>query len=81
MLQDQNLNNKINRLHEIALGIACKDTDSTFENLLEMDDLVIGHYRNLQKLMAKVNKIKYPDPSFMKKIFEEQRNCLQSKVI
>ena len=51
MFHDRNLNNKINRIHERALRIAYKDNVSTFEKLLEMDNSVTVHQRNLQLLM------------------------------
>ena len=73
MFHDRNLNNKINRIHERALRIAYKDNVSTFEKLLEMDNSVTVHQRNLQLLMVEIYKTKYNlNPSFMKQIFEEK---------
>ena len=70
MFYDRNLNNKINRIHERALRIAYKDNVSTFEKLLEMDNSVTVHQRNLQLLMVEIYKTKYNlNPSFMKQIF------------
>ena len=37
------LNKKMNSMHERALCIATKDNVSSFEGLLEMDNLVIVH--------------------------------------
>ena len=66
MFHDRNLNNKINRIHERALRIAYKDNVSTFEKLLEMDNSVTVHQRNLQLLMVEIYKTKYNlNPSFM----------------
>ena len=73
MFHDRNLNNKMNRIHERALRIAYKDNVSTFENLLEMDNSVTVHQRNLQLLMVEIYKKNYNlNPSFMKQIFEEK---------
>ena len=74
MFHDRNLNNKINRIHERALlRIAYKDNVSSFENLLEMDNSVTVHQRNLQLLMVEIYKTKSNlNPSFMKTIFEEK---------
>ena len=48
------LNNKINRTHEKALRIACKDKSSKFQELLEKDDSAIIHHRNVQKLTIEI---------------------------
>ena len=73
MFHDRNLNNKINRIHERAVRIGCKDNVSTFEKLLEMDNSVTVHKRNLQLLMVEIYKTKYNlNPSFMKQILEEK---------
>ena len=58
MFHDRNLNNKTNRIHERALRIAYKDNVSTFEKLLEMDNSVTVHQRNLQLLMVEIYKKK-----------------------
>ena len=56
MFHGRNLNNKINRIHERDLRIAYKDNVSTFEKLLEMDNSVTVHQRNLQLLMVEIYK-------------------------
>ena len=73
MFHDRNLNNKINRIHERAVRIGYKDNVSTFEKLLEMDNSVTVHKRNLQLLMVEIYKTKYNlNPNFMKQILEEK---------
>ena len=80
MFYDRNLNNKINRIHERALRIAYKDNVSTFDELLEMDNSVTVHQRNLQLLMLEIYKTKYDlNPSFMKQ-YLRKINVLQPKV-
>ena len=76
MFHGRNLNNKINRIHERALRIAYKDNVSTFEKLLEMDNSVTVHQRNLQLLMVEIYITKYNlNPSFMKQILRKKK-CL-----
>ena len=50
MFHNRTLNNKINKLHERALRLAYKDDSSSFQELLDSDDAVTIHCRNLQKL-------------------------------
>ena len=50
MFHGRGLNNKINRIHERALRITYKDKPSTFQELLEKDNSVSIHHRNIQKL-------------------------------
>ena len=72
MFHSRTLNNRINRLHERALRIAYKDTNSSFEKLLELDHSVCIHHRNLQKLATEMFKTKKNiSPIFMKNVFPE----------
>ena len=54
MLSERGLNNKINHLHEKALRIAYKDEISDFKALLEKDNAVTNHVRNMQLLMTEI---------------------------
>ena len=66
------LNNRIYRIHERALRIACKDNLSIFENLLLKDNSVTVLQRNLQLFMIEIYKVKHDlNLSFMKQIFDE----------
>ena len=47
MFHSRGLNNKINRMHERALTITYKDKSSTFPQLLENDNSVSIHHRNV----------------------------------
>ena len=58
MFCGRKLNNKINILHERALGIAYNDYTTTFENLLEKDSSVTIHERNLGCVAIEMYKIK-----------------------
>ena len=51
------LNNKINSVHERALRIIYQENTSTFQELLNKDNSVSIHYRNLQVLATEIFKI------------------------
>ena len=73
MFHDRNVNNKINRIQERALRIAYKDNTSPNEKLLENDNSVSIHQKNLQLLMVEIYKTRnHLNPSFMMEIFEEK---------
>ena len=72
MFHNRTLNNKINRLHERALRLVYDDENLSFEELLELDNSMTIHHRNLQKLAIEMYKIKNnlcPIP--MKEIFSD----------
>ena len=57
MYHSRALNNKINRLHKRCLRIIYNDKQLTFEELLEKDDSVSVHIRNLQTLAIEMYKV------------------------
>ena len=75
MFHSRKMNNKINRLHERALRIACKDYASSFESLLEKDGSVTIHQKNVLLLMTEMFKTTNNlNPSFMDEIFLKRSN-------
>ena len=58
MFHNRTLNNKINKLHERALRIVYNNSVNTFQELLDMDNSVTIHHRNLQKLAVEMYKFK-----------------------
>ena len=65
------LNNRINSLHERALRLVYGDYKSSFAELLEKDNSVTIHQRNLQTLALEVFKIKNDmAPEIMKGLFQ-----------
>ena len=51
-------NNRTNHLHERALKIVYNDYESTFKNLLELDNSVSIHHRNIWLLSIELYKVK-----------------------
>ena len=47
MFHSKKLNNKINKLHERSLQINYSDNTSSFEGLLETDNSISVHHRNI----------------------------------
>ena len=56
MFHSSTLSKKINRLHERYFGITCSDNKSSFTHLLEIDNLVSVHHRNIQVLLTELYK-------------------------
>ena len=64
------INNKINCIHERALSITYKDKSSTFQELLEKDNSVSIHHRNVQKLAIQIYKVLHSlSPPILNDIF------------
>ena len=64
MMHSRKLNNIINRLHERCLSVTYNDGLSTFEELLERDNAVSVHNKNIQCLAIELHKALngiYPD--------------------
>ena len=81
MFYSRNLNNKINRLHEHCLRVIYNDKTSSFEQLLENDNSVSIHHRNIQTLATEIYKVTNGlFPEIMSEIFqirEETRDDLR----
>ena len=57
MFQSTKLNNKISKLHERCLRIVYSDNPASFQELLETDNSVSVHHRNIQVLATELYKI------------------------
>ena len=70
MFHSRRLNNKINSIHERALRIAYQDNTSAFQELLNKDNSVSIHHRNLQALATEMFKIhRGLSPEILKETF------------
>ena len=75
MFHNRTLNNKINRLHERALQIVYKNDKLTFQELLDMDNSITIHHKNLQRLATEMYKVKNNiSPLPMQELFTAQAN-------
>ena len=59
MFHSRELNNRINRIHERSLRLVYQDFESSFENLLKMDESFTIHERNIQSLCIELYKVAY----------------------
>ena len=57
MFHSRNLNKKIKRPHEHCLRVIYNDKTSSFEQLLESDNSVSIHHRNIQALALEMYKV------------------------
>ena len=69
MFHSGTLSNRINGLHERSLRLVYRDSKSSFEELLEMDDSFTIHHRNLLKLATEIFKVK--NDLSMKSVFPD----------
>ena len=68
------LNNKINSIHERDLRIAYQDNTSTFQGLLNKDNSVSIHHRNLQVLATEMLKIpRILSPEILRETFVSRK--------
>ena len=69
------LNTRMNKIHERALRIVYKDYTSSFYYLLDKDESVSIHIKNLQKLVIEIFKMKQDDSQeILKTIFKTSEN-------
>ena len=75
MFHNMTLNNKINRLHERTLRLVYNGHDSSFGELLLLDNSLTIHERNIEKLATEMYKVANNiTPSFVKSIFPLSTN-------
>ena len=75
MCQSRTLSNRINNIHLRALRIVYQDKQSSFEELLQKDNSVSVHMKNLQYLATEIFKVKNSlSPIIMNQVFNFQEN-------
>ena len=73
MFHSRILNDKINKLHERALRLVYKNDNLTFQQLLEKDNSMTIHDRNLQKLATEMYKAEQKlSPSPVQQLFKKR---------
>ena len=69
------INNLINNLHERALRIVYRNNELSFQELLDKENSVAVHQRNLRKLAIEMFKVKHNlSPLPMQELFAEHAN-------
>ena len=75
MFHSRNLKNKINHLHERALGIVYRNFDCFYKDLHKMDQSFTVHQRNIQSLAIELFKLKWNiSTHMMNNIFQMRCN-------
>ena len=70
MFLSRTLNNRINRIHERRLRILYRDDASNFTELLQKENAVTVHQRNLQVLVTEIYKVNMGfAPHLVKELF------------
>ena len=70
MWHNRTYNNKINRLHERCLRLIYNDKHSSFEELLEKDNSVSIHHKNLHVLATEMFQVHIKSsPEIMQEVF------------
>ena len=58
MFHGREINRKINHIHERSLRIVYRDYNSSFKDLLQKDNSICIHHRNIQSLTVELFKVK-----------------------
>ena len=71
MCHNRTYNNKINKFHEKCLRLIYNDKSLSFEDLLEKDNSVSIHHKNLQALAIEMFKVyTKTSPEIMQEVFQ-----------
>ena len=71
MFHSRKLNQHINSIHETAVSVTYQNYKSTFLQLLQKDNSVAIHQRNLKVLATEIFRAKNDlSPEIIKKVFE-----------
>ena len=74
MFHNRELNKKINEIHERELRLVYQNKNLSFSELLELDNAVTIHQRNLQVLVIEIFKVKNNlSPEIIKQVFDLQK--------
>ena len=75
MFHSRGINNKMNRIHERSLRITYNNKSSSFQDLLDKDNYVTIHHRNIRTLTIETFKVLHGlSPPLLNEVFVKQ-NC------
>ena len=71
MFHNRVLSNRIDKIHERTLRLLYQNKNLSFSELVELDNAVTIHQRNLQVLVTEIFKVKNnSSPEIMKQVFD-----------
>ena len=80
MFHNRALNNRINKIQELALRLVYQNKNLSFSESLELGNAVTIHQRKLQALAKEVSKVKNNfSPEIMKKAFSGESELRREK--
>ena len=73
MFHNRSLNNRVSKIHDRALRLVYQNTNLSFSEVLELENVVTIHQRNLKVVVTEILKVKNNlSPEIMKQIFDFQ---------
>ena len=82
MFHSRRLNNKVDSIHEDALRITFNDKSSTFQELLDKDNSVTIHRRNIRALATEIYKVLQGySPAILNEVFIPSHHIIFVKII
>ena len=73
MFHNRSLNNRVSKIHDRALRLVYQNTNLSFSEALELENVVTIHQRNLKVLVTEILKVKNNlSPEIMKQVFDFQ---------
>ena len=73
MFHNRSLNNRVTKIHDRALRLVYQNTNLSFSEVLELENVVTIHQRNLKVVVTEILKVKNNlSPEIMKQVFDFQ---------
>ena len=82
MVRSRKLNHRLNSIHERVLRVTYQDYKFTFLRLLQKNNSLTIHQRNLQVLITEMFKAKNnPSPEFVKEVYAPKETNLYARML